>query len=149
MSAGEYFGEMALLNHEARKAHVIAVGEVECLVLQRGAFERLLGSLEVIMAREMQRRIDMGGGQHHVGKQHGITPHARSGAEPEIQFADLDMVLTIGMGTFGRVKLVKHRPTGRAMALKQMQKAQIVSMKQEKNVMSEKNIVIECEHRYK
>ena len=32
------------------------------------------------------------------------------------------------------------------MALKQMQKAQIVSMKQEKNVMSEKNIVIECNH---
>jgi CRP-like cAMP-binding protein len=34
MSAGEYFGEMALLNNEKRKANVVAVGDVECLVLQ-------------------------------------------------------------------------------------------------------------------
>jgi hypothetical protein len=63
----------------------------EYVVLQRGAFERLLGTLEVIMAREMQRRTDMG---LKVDKQqyHGVEARQRFGAEPDIKFSELETV---------------------------------------------------------
>ena len=40
--AQEYFGERALIKEEPRKATIKAVGEVECLVLERAAFMKLL-----------------------------------------------------------------------------------------------------------
>lgn len=44
LSAGDYFGESALINNDARNASVRAVGAVTCLSLNRTAFKKLLGS---------------------------------------------------------------------------------------------------------
>ncbi|KAF4739071.1 hypothetical protein FOZ63_005106, partial [Perkinsus olseni] len=49
---GDYFGELALLRDAPRAATVKATSDVDCLVIERRAFKRLLGSLEQIMARE-------------------------------------------------------------------------------------------------
>ena len=46
MTAGHYFGEIALLTNETRKATVTAVKPTKCLSLDRKTFKRLLGSLE-------------------------------------------------------------------------------------------------------
>ena len=42
LSNQEYFGERALIKEEPRKASIKAVGEVECLVLERADFKKLL-----------------------------------------------------------------------------------------------------------
>lgn len=42
LSNQEYFGERALIKEEPRKASIKAVGEVECLVLERADFTKLL-----------------------------------------------------------------------------------------------------------
>ena len=63
-----------------------------------------------------------------------------------IEFEDLRQLATLGTGTFGRVKLVQHRKTGRVMALKAMLKAHIIKSHQQRNVMNEKNIMAECRH---
>ena len=52
----------------------------------------------------------------------------------------------LGAGTFGRVKLTRHKPTGTPYALKVMQKAQVVEFKQTKNVMNEKNVMARVDH---
>jgi len=52
----------------------------------------------------------------------------------------------LGAGTFGRVKLVRHTPTGTPYALKILQKAQVVDFKQTKNVMNEKNVMAMIDH---
>jgi serine/threonine protein kinase len=49
---------------------------------------------------------------------------------------------TLGAGTFGRVKLVRHRASGRALALKVLQKAQIVASGQTRNVLNERNVLL-------
>ena len=59
MRIQEFFGEMALMTDEPRKANVIALGPVECLVLRRRHFNELLGSVEATLAREVERRLKM------------------------------------------------------------------------------------------
>jgi CRP-like cAMP-binding protein len=41
LSAGDFFGEMALFDDERRSATVVALGEVEVLTLQRDRFHSL------------------------------------------------------------------------------------------------------------
>jgi CRP-like cAMP-binding protein len=47
LKSGDYFGEMALLNSDTRKANVVADTEVQCFSLNRSAFSELLGPLQV------------------------------------------------------------------------------------------------------
>ncbi|POM74052.1 CGMP-dependent protein Kinase [Phytophthora palmivora] len=147
LRSGEFFGERALLANEPRAADCIAVGRVECLTLQRAAFEQLLGKLEHIMQREIQRQqlvqqSVMGGRSDlRAGTATPTAPPAK-----KILYKDLDKIRTIGTGTFGRVIIVRHRPTNQAFALKCMSKALIVETHQQKNVMYEKGIIAECDH---
>jgi serine/threonine protein kinase len=60
------------------------------------------------------------------------------------KYEDLQMLCTIGTGTFGRVKLVQHRVTQEVYALKCMKKEDIVQYHQQKNILNEKNILFLC-----
>ena len=44
------------------------------------------------------------------------------GPRVDIPFNELEILVTIGTGTFGRVKLVQHKATGTVAALKAMSK---------------------------
>ncbi|KAK6058583.1 kinase domain protein [Cooperia oncophora] len=57
-----------------------------------------------------------------------------------IPFSALQRVTTLGVGGFGRVELVKAN--GKVFALKVINKKHIVDMKQEKHVMSERDIML-------
>ena len=50
---GGYFGEIALLTGQPRKANVIAMEDCETLVLDRATFKRVMGPLESILERNM------------------------------------------------------------------------------------------------
>lgn len=53
---GDYFGELALIKNEPRAATVVTgAPEVQLLSLERKTFQRLLGPIEDILRREMQR----------------------------------------------------------------------------------------------
>ena len=52
---GDYFGERSLLTSEFRAANiVITSGAATCLSLEKKTFDRLLGSLETILKRNME-----------------------------------------------------------------------------------------------
>ncbi|CAK4090760.1 unnamed protein product [Aphanomyces euteiches] len=129
LSVGDYFGEMALLNDEPRKANVVACGgTLECFVLERNKFVELLGPLQDILNREAEdRKVELS-------------------LRDQVSFKDLDVLRTLGTGTFGRVKLVKHKVSGMPYAMKVMQKAQVVAYKQQINILNEKNILARCNH---
>ena len=127
MSAGDFFGERALLRREKRAANIVARGRVECLVLDRRAFEELLGDLQDIMDREIRRREAMQT-EPKAGER-----RMSQGIAPDLQFEDLEHVCTVGTGTFGRVKLVLHTSDkDRPYALKCMRKGQVIALKQVK-----------------
>lgn len=52
---GDYFGELALLQHEPRAANVVAKGAARVISLDRKSFRRLLGPLEDILQRNTSR----------------------------------------------------------------------------------------------
>lgn len=59
---------------------------------------------------------------------------------------DLEMRETVGTGTFGRVRLVKHKGTGQYAALKILKKQEILRMKQVDHVMAEASLLQEIDH---
>ncbi|KAK5966762.1 cAMP-dependent kinase catalytic subunit [Trichostrongylus colubriformis] len=70
-----------------------------------------------------------------------ITPQLSTADEHySIPLSALQRVTTLGVGGFGRVELV--RASGKVFALKVMSKKHIVDMKQEKHVVSERDIML-------
>lgn len=57
LSAGNYFGEMALLNDQPRNATILAVGSVKCLKLGRREFDSMLGPLSSVLENNGNKRI--------------------------------------------------------------------------------------------
>jgi cAMP-dependent protein kinase regulator len=55
---GDYFGELALLKNEPRNASIIAITECKLLYLDRKAFKRLIGPLENILQRNIEKYKD-------------------------------------------------------------------------------------------
>ncbi|CAM9441201.1 unnamed protein product [Chrysoparadoxa australica] len=137
LSKGEFFGERALLKLEPRAANIVASGFVDCLVLERDDFVKLLGPLDSILDREIARRETVG------GELLGVAPVKN---KVDVNLEDLKQIKTLGTGTFGRVKLVQHRVTGEVYALKCMQKVQIAKSHQQRNILNEKNILMGCDH---
>jgi len=152
--AGDFFGETALLNNEPRNATVTVSSKMtEVLVLSKADFEMILGPLgsqlqSVSREREQKAQETHEQLQSGKGSSSSAETQARRASQGDLSILmkDLNAVCTLGTGTFGRVKLVEHTTTGRTMALKAMMKTQIIKSHQEKNVVAEKDILLECDH---
>ena len=53
-SAGDYFGELALLKNAPRAANVVAKSDMKVATIDRASFNSLLGPLDVILMRNME-----------------------------------------------------------------------------------------------
>jgi cGMP-dependent protein kinase len=128
LHAGQFFGERALLKDEPASASVKASGALHCYTCDRATFTAVLGPMQELIDKEVARRDRM------------------AVAKPQILWKDLEVRRLLGCGTFGRVRLVVHKPTGQSYALKGMRKEQIVEMKQQKNIINEKKILEMMDH---
>jgi serine/threonine protein kinase len=59
---------------------------------------------------------------------------------------DMKMMETLGTGTFGRVRLILHKPSTNYYALKILKKSEVVRLKQVEHVLSERQILINISH---
>jgi CRP-like cAMP-binding protein len=141
LGAHEFFGEKALIANESRKANVIAVTDTECLVLDRAAFQAMLADVSFEDPAESRRKRDEEE-EEDQAQEAEVMDHYKP--TTNYAFADLQIIRTIGTGTFGRVKLVQHLPTGKVCALKCMDKTQVEESHQTKNIMSERNLLCAC-----
>lgn len=132
LSALEYFGERGLIIQEPRSASVVAIGLVKCMSISRKAFLEFSVDLESELRKEMQTMS--------VANKSAAVSQRTCG----YAFEDLLMMRTLGTGTFGRVKLVHHLPTNETFAIKCMSKADIVSSNQQQNILSEKQLLMDC-----
>ncbi len=81
---GEFFGEMSLIDHEPRSAHVIAMENAKLLVLRRDDFARCMREMPEIATGLLR-------GIRHAGAR---DPHPEAlmiaGRAPEGLYADAD-----------------------------------------------------------
>ena len=56
------------------------------------------------------------------------------------------MISVIGKGSYAKVILVKKRDSNELFALKVMKKKHIKKKKQTKNIISERNVLVQIEH---
>ena len=149
----QFFGERALVTNETRDASIIAVGVVECLVLDRNSFQVLMADLKDDITGEMMARqaadnlrdgtdagSDLLKSSNFIMEDFLIAGHEFT----DYKLEDLKPLRTLGTGTFGRVKLVQHTTDGSMYALKCMNKSEIVALHQQKNTLAEKILLHDC-----
>jgi len=131
LKAGQFFGERALLKEEPASANIVCAdgGSLVVYTLGRDDFNAIFGGqLQLLLDRAMKRREE-------------------EAARPDRpKFSDLELRRILGVGTFGRVKMVIHRPSSQTYALKCMRKAQVVATKQNSHILNEKNILAMMKH---
>ena len=64
----------------------------------------------------------------------------------KIKLKDYEQLKTVGLGSYGRVRLCKHKKTGDIFVMKILKKNEIIKQKQVDHVYSEFNILINLKH---
>ena len=64
----------------------------------------------------------------------------------KIKIKDYEQLKTVGLGSYGRVRLCKHKKTGDIFVMKILKKNEIIKQKQVDHVYSEFNILINLKH---
>jgi serine/threonine protein kinase len=63
-----------------------------------------------------------------------------------ITMAQFELGVTLGTGSFGRVRFVTHKSTGTHWALKMLKKAEVIRLQQVEHMLSEKSILACLDH---
>lgn len=153
LTSGHFFGEKALLSEDVRQATCIASSDVKCLTLMREDFVRMLGNLQDLI------------GSDHVEAPSNATASDQATQKVEqdmrrmtlshsYDLNDLQTGRTLGIGAFGRVKMVKIKPgkvpklgdPNQTYALKCLSKRGIVDSGLQDHVINEKKIMEELNH---
>lgn len=168
MKPGDHFGEMALFKDEVRSATCTTTTPAQCLTLGREHFIAMLGTLEELMDREPPASLERNMTDGRAGappllrtRSNESAAHATAtmSAIPttttndgsykyymQIPKDELEILQTLGRGAFGRVKLVRHLPTGSAFALKCLVKSRIVENNLREHVLNEKRVMTALDH---
>ena len=64
----------------------------------------------------------------------------------KVQISDFELLQTVGIGSFGRVRLCRHKKNSKVYVMKILKKAEIVKQKQVDHVYSEYNILAILNH---
>lgn len=138
IKVGDYFGERALLSGEPRAATVTAKEDVVLLKLDASAFHILLGPLQTIMEARVKGYTEPEEGEE--------KDETQENQRDVYKWEDLEVLGTLGQGSFGHVVLVKHKPSGDTFARKGVSKQQIVDTHQQGHIMSEKKVMSTLQH---
>lgn len=130
-AAGDYFCEDALSRESKAECDYVAVDNVDVFCISKAEFDASLTARAAVIAAKPPPPPEKA---------------VKKRKKPTIRFSDLKQRALLGCGSFGRVTLVEHKPTGTPYALKRLQKHQIVKTKQTENIMREKNLMSKCDH---
>lgn len=147
VEAGACFGLEALMGSGGSRVPSATATEDKTAVLaiDKPTFERAVGvSLAKVQARKGKPKETTSAAGAAGGGADGETTTSR--LRTDIRFSDLEQIRILGAGTFGKVKLIRHGPSGEAMALKVMQKAQVVEYGQVKNIQYERDVLAQINH---
>lgn len=139
LSRGNYFGELALLEDDVRQASCVAVGKVVCLSLSRDDFISMIGNWQdltamktgtISLTKRNKVRESVYDTQYHVS----------------VHLDELEVLNTLGVGAFGKVKVARHKESDQLYALKIQAKKFIVQQNMTEMVLNEITIMKQVDH---
>lgn len=74
------------------------------------------------------------------------VPKKSVDGKSKVILSDFEIMQTIGTGSFGRVKLGRHKKTNKIYAIKMLKKAEIIKLKQMDHIYSEYTILSMLNH---
>lgn len=155
LTSRQFFGEKALLSEDVRQATCIASTDTKCLTLTREDFVRMLGNLQDLLNDGKQRPSSSWAPTRVETDDTESSTDTEQSSSTKFELSDLEIKRTLGIGAFGRVKLVKvksdkvskgGRPTTQTYALKCLSKRAIVDSGLQDHVINEKVIMSELNH---
>ena len=134
LQIGDFFGERGIYLNAPRAATIISsANETKCLVIQGNDFKNLL---EVPLHHKFEKI-------EHTYQLEGFTQGIKSKIANKVD-CDLDefeIIGILGVGSFGRVTLVKDPKTQNTYSLKKVRKNKVVEMGQEEHVRNERAVL--------
>ena len=116
---GEYLGEKSLLYGVPREFDaVVASKSCHCAFLDQQTFVECMGPIADVLQR----------------------------ATEVVTMQELEEHRLLGVGTFGKVKLVRDKTSNRVFAMKIISKHKVIQYNQQEHIMSEKTLLAEIDH---
>lgn len=119
----DYFGERSILFNELRTATVKAITKVECWVLHKTDFFRVIDERMRLM---LQKRIEL--------------------QDENIKLEDLVIIKKLGHGMFGNVFLTAHKGNKNLYALKTIDRKKIDNEKVQDSLILERKVLMQLDH---
>ncbi len=153
---GDYFGEKALIDNEAkglRAATILCKTRCVCVQLDRNAVFGLLGPIH----QDLKKRVSEyssgtnGRASSVEGRRTDSVSSSRAAAaradfkQIKWSFRELKRGKVLGRGSFGIVQIVST-PDGQTYALKGVAKKQVVKDRQQPHIVSEKKVMEMLDH---
>jgi|MDSY01.2.fsa_nt_gb CRP-like cAMP-binding protein len=145
LGPGQFFGEKALLGRDARHASYDAATLCKCLILSRSDFVGLFGDLTERVERYLSAAPTGSMVADAGATLNAATLHAPPLPPPLLvttpRLEKLTAICTVGVGTFGPVKLVRHDESERSFALKCISKEKVVQKNSQEHVLRERRLL--------
>lgn len=129
LSAGQYFGERALIEQAPRAANVKADGRLKCLHISKDAFEEVLGPLQAIIDEDRKWREKVAKTKQLVQEAEGLANVTTTDFEPQAVPVASD---------YGRLVIAQNKNSQSVYTLKGASKSKVVQLGQQSRLMSEK-----------
>ncbi|KAK3241718.1 hypothetical protein CYMTET_48546 [Cymbomonas tetramitiformis] len=139
-----FFGEAALMKEDGvRNSTVTAVRATKCLVINREMFMKMDFAqnqeiVDALMTRTTRQRAVSRATQEFLDS-------AAKGFS-DLDFDGYETGKTLGCGTFGRVRCVTHRSSGKTFACKILKKSMIDRLGQREHTLNERDCLMEVKH---
>jgi len=144
LTAGDFFGERALLTNEPRAATMTAITDVVCLWLSRKDFADLLGPLQDILDRQTEEYKKPADKRKLIC----VAKQTKEEDYPTLEYFIENRIGVLGTGAFGTVTLVLDKENQLSYALKAIKKIQIVDLGQQTHITNEKKIMQMLDNRF-
>jgi len=132
-SDGDYFGERGIYKNAKRAASIIATSTTRCYVIKADDFKKLLADPLTKHFEEQIKKYD------DIAFDNGIKRPFQNLVDCKL--ADFTILGILGVGSFGRVSLVKDPADGVTYSLKKVRKNKVIETGQQEHVRNERAVL--------
>ncbi|ETO34788.1 cGMP-dependent protein kinase 2-like isoform 1 [Reticulomyxa filosa] len=151
LKEGDFFGERGILLNTKRAATIVAASSTRCYIIQAADFKNLM---EVPLQEKLDAQMNKYDQLNSELSQKSLAMAYQAQENTSLNKAspsfsnrigcrleDLEDIGVLGVGSFGRVSLVRDPHTSKTYSLKKIRKNQVVETGQQEHVRNERDVL--------